>query len=347
MKTKLLPLLILVSSFSLAQNGFTVHLMPTGYTTLQLRWKNALAIDNNGNKWVGFQNIGLGKYNGTSWTMYDISNSQLPSNDVRSIDFDASNNAWIGTNGGGLAKFDGTSWTIFNTGNSGIASDIIYSVSVNGSNIWIGTNAGVSKYNGTSFTNYTTANSNLSSDTVQAFEFETNGDVWIGTANGLCKLSGTNWTIYNTLTSGFLDDNVLSLFRDGQNLWIGTKLGGLHKHYNGSIANISVLIPTNAFAYPTAVYSISRGPQGGVAFKGSLNQILEILSYKLEVYYSAQFSGQAAYFAFENSTGLLWFVNRLGQNTPAQDLISFDDANYIGLGLGLTYDNTKNLDINR
>ena len=351
MKSKLLLPFILICNTCLAQNGFTVHLMPTGYTTIQLRFKNAIAIDNTNNKWIGFQSIGLGKYDGVNWTMFDISNSQLPVNDVRSIAFDASSNAWIGTNGGGLAKFDGSTWTIFNTGNSTIASNIIYSVTVNGSDIWIGTNAGVSKYNGTTFTNYTVANSNLSSDTVQSFAFETNGDVWMGSANGLCKLSGTTWTIFNTSNSGLLDDNVLSLFRDGQNLWIGTKLGGLHKHYNGSIANISVMMPTSALIYPTAVYSISKGPQGGVACRGALNQIIEILSYKVEVYYANTVTSIGNFLAYENSSGLLWFVNKLGANTPYQDLMSFTNSTYTGFGQGgpfggLTYDNTKNLDIN-
>ena len=155
---KITTLIILLACFmpAIAQNGFTVHLMPTGYTTIQLRFKNAIAIDNTNNKWIGFQTIGLGKYDGVNWTMFDMSNSQLPVNDVRSIAFDASNNAWIGTNGGGLAKFDGTTWIIFNTGNSGIASNIIYSVTVNGSNIWIGTNGdGVSKFDGVKFYNYT------------------------------------------------------------------------------------------------------------------------------------------------------------------------------------------------
>jgi len=350
MKIRLLLLLFFCHELTLAQNGFSITSMPTGYTTVQLRSKNAIAIDNANNKWVGFLSIGLGKLNGSGWTMYDISNSQLPSNDVRGIAFDAIGNAWIGTNGGGLAKFDGTNWTIFNTGNSGIASDVVYSVSVNGSDIWLGTNAGVSKYNGSTFTNYTVSNSSLPSDTVQCFAFEPNGDVWIGSANGLCRLAGSNWTIFNASNSGLLDDNVLSLLPDGLNLWIGTRSGGVHKHYNGAIASLSTLKPTNALTYPTTIHSLARGPQGGIVFSGGSmwgGLLYEILNDEVKTYYSTLVSTGGTFIASESASGLLWLVNRLGTFSPLYHLFSFDNTNYIGLGLGLTPENTQNLDINQ
>src|ERR1041385_5369380 len=165
--------LMLASSLACAQNGLTTYAMPTGYTPSQLQWKSALVIDNAGNKWVGFQNIGLGKFDGTTWTMYDVSNSLLPSNKVQALAVDASNNIWIGTDNG-LAKFDGTNWTVFTAGNSGIAGNNIRSLATfNGT--WIGTTNGFSKYNGSVFTNYSVSNSGLAGDTVQCFSFEPNG----------------------------------------------------------------------------------------------------------------------------------------------------------------------------
>ncbi|MCX8159294.1 MAG: hypothetical protein N3D20_03370, partial [Candidatus Pacearchaeota archaeon] len=56
----------------------------------------SLAIDAQGNKWIGTAG-GLAKFDGTNWTVYNTSNSGLPSNSVYSIAIDAQGNKWIGT----------------------------------------------------------------------------------------------------------------------------------------------------------------------------------------------------------------------------------------------------------
>jgi ligand-binding sensor domain-containing protein len=50
------------------------------------------------NIWGG----GLAKFDGSSWTVYNSSNSGLPSNSVYAIAIDGEGNKWIGTWGGGL-----------------------------------------------------------------------------------------------------------------------------------------------------------------------------------------------------------------------------------------------------
>jgi ligand-binding sensor domain-containing protein len=40
----------------------------------------AIAIDEQGNKWIGTVNGGLAKFDGVNWTVYNTSNSGLPSN---------------------------------------------------------------------------------------------------------------------------------------------------------------------------------------------------------------------------------------------------------------------------
>jgi len=72
---------------------------------------------------------GLAKFTGTTWTVYNTSNSGLPDNWVFSIVIDSIGNKWIGT-GGGLAKFDGTTWTVFTTSNSGLPSNYIESIAI-------------------------------------------------------------------------------------------------------------------------------------------------------------------------------------------------------------------------
>jgi len=45
---------------------------------LPSNWVNAIAIDGQGNKWIGTNGGGLAKFDGVSWTVYNSSNSGLP-----------------------------------------------------------------------------------------------------------------------------------------------------------------------------------------------------------------------------------------------------------------------------
>ena len=84
----------------------------------------------------------------TVWVSYKISNSQIPSNIISSIDVDSKNNKWIGTRDKGLVKFDDVNWTPFNTKNSSIISDFIYCLKIDKNDaVWIGTGTGLSVYN--------------------------------------------------------------------------------------------------------------------------------------------------------------------------------------------------------
>jgi hypothetical protein len=68
---------------------------------------NCVAIDGNGNKWIGIGYSGcLAKFDGTNWTKYNSGNSGLPDNTVNCLAIDGNGNKWIGTNLGGLAVFN-------------------------------------------------------------------------------------------------------------------------------------------------------------------------------------------------------------------------------------------------
>ena len=64
-----------------------------------------------------------------NWTVYDTTNSGLPSNVVWAIAIDGSGNKWIGTRGG-LAEFDGTNWTVYNTSNSGLPDNWVEAIAI-------------------------------------------------------------------------------------------------------------------------------------------------------------------------------------------------------------------------
>jgi ligand-binding sensor domain-containing protein len=195
----------------------------------------AIAIDNQGNKWIG-TNGGLVKFDGTNWTVYNISNSGLPSNTIRAIAIDGGGNKWIGTYGGGIVKFDGVNWTVYNTSNSSLLSDLIEAIIVDAQgNKWIGTyGGGLAKFDNINWTIYTTYTSGLPNDKIRAIAIDNQGNKWIGTdGGGLAKFDGVNWTVYNTSNSSLPDysyDRVYAIAIDGQgNKWIGTWGGGVAK----------------------------------------------------------------------------------------------------------------------
>jgi len=76
----------------------------TGNSGLPHNGVHALALDAQGNKWIGTQG-GLAQFDGVKWTVYNMANSELPNNWVWSLAIDAQGNKWIGTDGGGLAAY--------------------------------------------------------------------------------------------------------------------------------------------------------------------------------------------------------------------------------------------------
>jgi ligand-binding sensor domain-containing protein len=145
----------------------------------------AIAIDEQGNKWIGTEWGGLAKFDGINWTVYNTSNSGLRSNTVYAIAIDGQGNKWIGTWGGGLAKFDGVRWTVYNISNSGLPSSTVYAIAIDGQgNKWIGTSRGLAKFDGVNWTVYNISNSGLSDNDVRAIAIDGQGNKWIGTSSG-------------------------------------------------------------------------------------------------------------------------------------------------------------------
>ena len=203
--------------------------IPTNYVT-------SMVIDSQGNKWIGTAPYfngsvstggGLVKFNGTTWTVYNTTNSGLPSNNVKSIAIDGAGNKWIATDAG-LVKFDDTSWTGFNN----LPSKNINAITIDKSgNKWICTEAGLAKIVGTFTTVYTKLNSGLPDNTVMSIAIDSLGNKWIGTfSGGLSLFNDQTWINYSTSNSGIPDNDVRAIAIDGSgNKWIGTSSGGMAK----------------------------------------------------------------------------------------------------------------------
>jgi ligand-binding sensor domain-containing protein len=204
----------------------------TSNSGLPVNGIHKIAIDRQGNVWIGTIGGGLVKFDGINWTVYNRSNSGLPYDWVYEIAIDAQGNKWIGTYqgllGGGLAKFDGVNWTVYNTSNSGLPDNFANAITIDDKgNKWIGTRGGLVKFDGVNWISYNTSSSGLPDNNIYAIAIDGQGNKWIGTYyGGLVKFDGINWTVYNTSNSGFPYNDVWAITIDGQgNKWIGTYWG--------------------------------------------------------------------------------------------------------------------------
>jgi ligand-binding sensor domain-containing protein len=102
-------------------NGLTTYpttITGTTVSPVNLARASAFVIDNNSNKWIGF-NLGtansfqLLRYNGTQWDTFPAFNALSATNKVNALAVDANNNLWIGSNMG-LTMYNGISFTTYN-----------------------------------------------------------------------------------------------------------------------------------------------------------------------------------------------------------------------------------------
>ena len=152
----------------------------------------AIAEDAQGNMWFGTI-LGLSKYDGNDWTIYNTSNGLL-SHYVNDISVDSQDNVWVATLDGGVSKFDGTNWINYTT-EDGLSKDRVYAIEVDAQdNVWVGYEhwgrpVGVDKFDGNTWFNYTTSDG-LADDYVHTIYTDKNGYVWFGThEGGVCRIS--------------------------------------------------------------------------------------------------------------------------------------------------------------
>jgi hypothetical protein len=181
-------LLILFFSFEVFAQVDSIP-FPSGYIPSQLRYKSIVRVSPNDHVWVGFRDIGVGEYDGTTWKMYTDTNG-LPSKFVSALAFDG-NVKWIGTDNG-LVKMDGTNLVLFYTGNSPLPSNKINYLHVSDTTLWIATNSGVVSFNGTNYVVYNKANSPLGSDTILSVSENAFG-LYIADKRKVSVLTNNGW----------------------------------------------------------------------------------------------------------------------------------------------------------
>jgi ligand-binding sensor domain-containing protein len=177
------------------------------------------------------------RFENNSWTVYDYSNSGLPSTGElwpTATIRDANGIMWFAT-GRGLFKFDGKNWTTYNSANSPLPSDYLESLTSepNGT-IWIGTtDAGLAKFDGSNWTIYNTLNSSLPGNRIFDILIDSSNSILAACYDGIARFNNSQWEIYNISSPGVQLSYFTRLTKDKQgNIWIGGG-GGIQK-FNGT-----------------------------------------------------------------------------------------------------------------
>lgn len=181
--------------------------------------------DANGNVWFA-TSMGLLKYNGTDWAVYNVSNSGICANDINAVTGDMSGKIWAGSFGSGLSCFDGQNWQNYNTSNSGLANNIIAELAFDpAGNLYSVSYGSVSVFDGTAFTSYSVPGLHA------CIFIDNQNNIYIGTGDnsdgvGILMYDGVSFSNINTTNSGLPADGATDITTDAQgNLWICTTDG--------------------------------------------------------------------------------------------------------------------------
>ncbi|MFZ5917181.1 MAG: two-component regulator propeller domain-containing protein [Chloroflexota bacterium] len=150
---------------------------------------NAVAIDLQGNVWVG-TTTGLASFDGQSWTKhYPLADT--PTSEVLAIAVDAQENVWVGTRHGAM-QYDGKNWQTF-TAADGLAGDTVTVIAAaREDQVWFGTDQGLSWFDGQAFTSFADEPA-LSGQPITALLVDSQGTVWAGTPGGASRYDGQTW----------------------------------------------------------------------------------------------------------------------------------------------------------
>ncbi|MFT5834703.1 MAG: ligand-binding sensor domain-containing protein [Cognaticolwellia sp.] len=103
-------------------------------------------FDNNNTFWIGTSNDGLNKLENGNWVTFDITNSNLPSNNISQIISNENGKLFIATLNG-LATLENGIIEGFTIENSGISDNLIFDLAFdNNDNLWLATVNGVSVF---------------------------------------------------------------------------------------------------------------------------------------------------------------------------------------------------------
>jgi len=199
-----------------------------------------IKIDNVQNVWIAIENIGLYKYNGSTFTLYSTSNSCLPTNNIYAISFDLQNNVWLAT-AEGLVKFDISNCHLYKPPLPDTA--LLCLKPGNNDTIWCGSFSGkLLCFDGTDFTSIDLSNSPLMDNNVLDIIVDSNNNTWVATQKNVVKKTSNNfYSVFNKKGNAIAQD------KDGA-IWVAFGSGDtclLKMDFNGNTVFDSINSPFN------------------------------------------------------------------------------------------------------
>ncbi len=185
---------------------------------------NTIHVTKDGNVWLGTQDAGLVKFDGSEFTSYTPVNAGLLSYGVSAVTSDLSGSLWIGTDKG-VSVWNKKTWTNYTPANSGIGKGIIRKILVDRNNVkWFATSEWLIKFDGTQWITYDTSNSPIVSKDIRSIDMDYHNQKWIitkGQQPGLFRCNGNDWSVYYVPSEGFDNSDFLNDVKtDLRNVWI-------------------------------------------------------------------------------------------------------------------------------
>lgn len=218
-----------------------------------------------------------GNQKSRGYQIFNVQNSDLPTNFVNHIAIDNASNIWVGTFDKGVAKYNGQKWTVYNTQNSPLPNDSIQSLSADVSGkLWIGTSNGLASLDQQTWKIYNASNSALKAKIILSICSDSSGIVWVSgisdtVHSGLYSFDGSVWKFYNQKNSILPNDIITTLavtmdntLLIGNAIWQGK--GGLTKLKNGNWQHFDM---DNSQIKYNVVDNISISRQGRILLSSS------------------------------------------------------------------------------
>ncbi|WOO40979.1 two-component regulator propeller domain-containing protein [Rubellicoccus peritrichatus] len=203
----------------------------------------AVAVDDDGNVWVGEFNNGIARWDGEKFTVFTEADG-LPSNRVRAIYVDSSGRVLIGTQEGLAVIVDDEIITLASE-HSLLAHTILFIEETPDGILWVGTNGSGAVMYANGEWKGITPEDGLPSGLVFDVYHDGPNATWLATGNGLARLRNGKIDVV-TSRHGLPGEPVFFMLKDRyERVWIGSNIGlysidqsGLDSVANGEVVDL-------------------------------------------------------------------------------------------------------------
>lgn len=154
-----------------------------------------IAVDKNGNKWIGTGESGLIKFDGEKFTTFDTGNSVIKGKYISPIFIDSKDNIWVSySQPDGIAKFDGKHWATFSASEIKFPKISIIDITEDENGIiYFGGSNGLTSFNGSEWNEIKLPKS----VTIRALAVKNSKEIYVGHNKGLLIFDNGKWTSLN------------------------------------------------------------------------------------------------------------------------------------------------------